>query len=120
VLLLDEAGWQMTSQLVVPDNLGIMSLPAKCLELSPQFTRLRCDGWQRPVWVAPNWRVSSGSRAPACVTQTAREFGDRDFNAIVVEDACAGMDDTRHRAALDTIALTSGIAASIDDVLSRL
>ena len=64
--------------------------------------------------------VVAGLVTEVCVAQTAREFGDRDFDAIVVDDACASMDDTRHRAALDTIAITFGFVASTDDVLARL
>jgi hypothetical protein len=36
VLLLDQAGWHMTPQLIVPDNISIIPLPAKCPELNPQ------------------------------------------------------------------------------------
>lgn len=36
VLLLDQAGWHTTPQLVVPDNISIIRLPAKCPELNPQ------------------------------------------------------------------------------------
>jgi hypothetical protein len=36
VLLLDQAGWHLSSKLVVPPNITIMSLPAKCPELNPQ------------------------------------------------------------------------------------
>ena len=36
VLLLDQAGWHMTPQLVVPGNITIIPLPAKCPELNPQ------------------------------------------------------------------------------------
>ena len=64
--------------------------------------------------------VVAGLVTEVCVAQTAREFGDRDFDAIVVDDACASMDDTRHRAALDTIAITFGFVASTEDVLARL
>jgi hypothetical protein len=36
VLLLDQAGWHTTPQLVVPTNISIIPLPAKCPELNPQ------------------------------------------------------------------------------------
>jgi hypothetical protein len=35
-LLLDQAGWHMTPQLVMPANISIIPLPAKCPELNPQ------------------------------------------------------------------------------------
>lgn len=55
-----------------------------------------------------------------CVAQTTREFGDRDFNAIAVEDACATPNETRHRATLETIANTFGTLMSTDRVLELL
>ena len=46
-LLLDQAGWHMSSKLVVPANIVIVPLPPKCPELNPtenvwQFMR---DNW---------------------------------------------------------------------------
>jgi hypothetical protein len=35
VLLMDQAGWHITHALVMPDNLSIIPLPAKCSELNP-------------------------------------------------------------------------------------
>ena len=35
-LPLDQAGWHMTAQLIVPANISIIPLPAKCPELNPQ------------------------------------------------------------------------------------
>ena len=47
VVLMDQAGWHMTSKLKVPANISIVALPAKCPELNPvenvwQFMR---DNW---------------------------------------------------------------------------
>lgn len=47
VLLLDQAGWHGSHALIVPDNITLMPLPAKCPELNPvenvwQFMR---DNW---------------------------------------------------------------------------
>ena len=36
VLLLDQAGWHVSARLVIPDNITILPLPAKCPELNPQ------------------------------------------------------------------------------------
>ena len=46
-LLVDRAGWHMTDKLVIPPNITIVPLPAKCPELNPaenvwQFLR---DNW---------------------------------------------------------------------------
>ena len=35
VVLMDQAGWHTTGKLVVPDNISIIALPAKCPELNP-------------------------------------------------------------------------------------
>ena len=36
VLLLDQAGWHLSARLVVPANITLLPLPAKCPELNPQ------------------------------------------------------------------------------------
>ena len=36
VLLLDQAGWHLSSKLQVPDNITIVPLPPKCPELNAQ------------------------------------------------------------------------------------
>ena len=36
VLLLDQAGWHLSSGLNIPANITIVPLPAKCPELNPQ------------------------------------------------------------------------------------
>ncbi len=47
VLLMDQAGWHVTAALIIPENISIIPLPAKCPELNPveniwQFMR---DNW---------------------------------------------------------------------------
>ena len=47
VVLLDQAGWHLSRELVVPSNITLMPLPPKCPELNPvenisQFMR---DNW---------------------------------------------------------------------------
>jgi transposase len=47
VLLLDQAGWHMSSKLAVPTNITLVALPPKCPELNPaenvwEFMR---DNW---------------------------------------------------------------------------
>ena len=46
-LLLDQAGWHLSSHLIIPPNISLVSLPPKCPELNPvenvwQFLR---DNW---------------------------------------------------------------------------
>jgi transposase len=35
-LLLDQAGWHLSTRLQIPDNITIVPLPPKCPELNPQ------------------------------------------------------------------------------------
>jgi transposase len=47
ILLVDQAGWHMSTRLVVPTNVTIITLPPKCPELNPvenvwQYMR---DNW---------------------------------------------------------------------------
>ncbi len=46
-LLLDQAGWHLSQRLVVPDNITIGPLPAKCPELNPQenIWQFMRDNW---------------------------------------------------------------------------
>ena len=62
--------------------------------------------------------VVTGVVTDVCVAQTARELGDRNFQSVVVEDACATLDEVRHRATLETIALTFGRVLSTAEVLA--
>ena len=79
VLLVDQAGWHLSDRLIVPPNITIMPLPAKCPELNPvenvwQFVRdnwlsnrvCQCDrgildhcgdAWNKLV--EPPWRIMS-------------------------------------------------------------
>jgi hypothetical protein len=38
VLLVDQAGWHLSDRLIVPPNITMIALPAKCPELNPQET----------------------------------------------------------------------------------
>jgi transposase len=56
-LLLDQAGWHLSSKLAVPDNITIMPLPPKCPELNAQE-----NVWQ---FIRDNWlsnRVFSSAK----------------------------------------------------------
>jgi nicotinamidase-related amidase len=64
--------------------------------------------------------VVAGLVTDVCVAQTTREFGDRDFNAIVVEDACTTLGEDIHRAALQTIGRSFGTVLSTHQVLELL
>jgi transposase len=89
VMLMDQAGWHMTAALVIPDNISIIPLPAKCPELNPveniwQFMRENwlsnrifhsyeeivdhcCDAWNKLISILERI-ISIGHR------QWAKEF----------------------------------------------
>ena len=88
-MLMDQAGWHMTNALIVPENISIIPLPAKCPELNPveniwQFMRDNwlsnrvfksydeivyhcCDAWNKLIKL-PSRIMSMGNR------QWAQEF----------------------------------------------
>lgn len=47
VVLMDQAGWHMTAKLIVPENISIIALPAKCPELNPveNIWQFMHDNW---------------------------------------------------------------------------
>lgn len=47
VVLLDQAGWHLSKRLVVPANIALVPLPAKCPELNPQqnIWQFMRDNW---------------------------------------------------------------------------
>jgi biuret amidohydrolase len=64
--------------------------------------------------------VVTGVVTDVCVTQTAREFADRDFKVVVVEDACASLSTENHQAALRIFAGCFGEVSTTDDVIARM
>lgn len=64
--------------------------------------------------------VVAGVVTDVCVAQTTREFGDRDFDAIVVSDACATFDQQTHDVTLATIGATFGYVADTNQILQTL
>jgi nicotinamidase-related amidase len=64
--------------------------------------------------------VVCGLTSDVCVAATARGAADRDFEAIVVEDACTTLSEQLHRASLDIIDLAFGRVATTDEVLGAL
>jgi len=64
--------------------------------------------------------VVAGVVTDVCVAQTVREFGDRDFDAVIVSDACAAFDEQSQKATLATIGMSFGFVASTDQVLQVL
>ena len=46
-LLVDQAGWHLSGRLIVPPNITLIALPAKCPELNPQenIWQFMRDNW---------------------------------------------------------------------------
>lgn len=70
VLLLDQAGWHGSAELVVPPNITLMPLPPRCPELNPaempraQSRRERVAVHARQLAVEPHLRVLRRHRRP--------------------------------------------------------
>jgi biuret amidohydrolase len=64
--------------------------------------------------------VVTGVVTDVCVTQTAREFADRDFKVVIVADACATIFEQRHHAALQTFAGVFGTVRTTNSVIAML
>jgi isochorismate hydrolase len=47
-------------------------------------------------------------------------MSDRDFQAVVAEDACATLSDQLHRASLDVIGLAFGRVARTEEIVGKL
>ena len=64
--------------------------------------------------------VVCGLTTDVCVASTARGAADRDFETIVVEDACTTLSQQLHRASLDIIGLAFGRIASTAQVIDTV
>jgi len=64
--------------------------------------------------------IVCGLTTDVCVTQTARETGDRSFRVIVAEDACTTLSEEQHRATLLAFNMVFGRVRKTADILKRL
>lgn len=64
--------------------------------------------------------VVCGVTTDVCVSATARGAADRDFDTIVVGDACATVSEAMQRSALEIIGLAFGRIVETDEVLRAL
>jgi ureidoacrylate peracid hydrolase len=62
--------------------------------------------------------VVAGLTTDVCVGSTARDAFQRDFHVITLADCCAEMTQTRHEAALETLADTFGTVCSSTDLVA--
>ncbi len=67
-----------------------------------------------------NTVVVCGLTTDVCVASTARGAADRNFETIVVEDACTTLSEQLHRASLDVIGLAFGRTASTAQIVESV
>ncbi len=95
-----------------PDELVLQKTTLGAVASTPLDAELRTRGI-RSVAVA-------GVLSAYCVTQTARELADRDFDVAVIENACASLTDAAHDAALGAFAAVCGWLLSTDEMLAAM
>ena len=61
-LLVDQAGWHLSGLLVMPPNITLIPLPAKCPELNPQE-----NVWQ---FLRDNWLLKPNLQNPSTTSST--------------------------------------------------
>ena len=64
--------------------------------------------------------VVTGVGTDVCVETTARDAVDRGFNCVIVEDACATLDDASHHSALLAFARWFGKVAATQEIIAEL
>jgi ureidoacrylate peracid hydrolase len=64
--------------------------------------------------------IVAGVTTNYCVDATVRDAYARDFDIIVVRDACAALYEDLHEASLRNVDLYHGVTASVDDVARSL
>jgi len=64
--------------------------------------------------------ILAGVATDGSVGQTARELADLGFRTVIVCDACAGLDERRHEAALESFTIGCGQVATTRAVLTAL
>jgi len=78
------------------------------------FATTALEDWLREASV--DTTVVTGVTTDVCVTTTAREAADRDFQSVVVSDACAAPSSALHTANLETLQIF-GWVREAEDIL---
>ena len=64
--------------------------------------------------------ICTGLVTDACVMTTARDASDRGYKAVMVDDACAALEQQMHDAALRYFAVFAGVVKTTDQVLEAI
>jgi nicotinamidase-related amidase len=62
----------------------------------------------------------AGVTTSMCVESTVRDLAQRDYDTIVVREACGDFDEVRHAASLDAMAFGFAELVGLDDALGIL
>jgi nicotinamidase-related amidase len=109
----DDADWQIDAALAPqPGEPVLQKTTADPFVSTDLDERLRSRGIRAVV--------VCGLTSDVCVAATARGAADRDYQAVVVEDACTTLSEQLHRASLDIIGLAFGRIARTEDIVKRI
>ncbi|MBI2935181.1 MAG: cysteine hydrolase [Chloroflexi bacterium] len=64
--------------------------------------------------------VVAGIATSHCVESTARDAADRGYNVILVDDACADSDETRHQVTVTTFARLFGAVKTTEETITDI
>jgi len=110
---LDDPSAQLDERIVSqPDELILPKTTTGALASSSLEVELRA---RRVTTV-----VVTGVLSAYCVTQTARELADRNFEVVLVENACASLTEAAHDAALGAFAAVYGWVLSTADLMAAI
>lgn len=110
---IDEADWQMDDAVGKrPGDIVVRKTTADPFISTDLADQLRARGVSRVV--------VCGLTTDVCVAATARGAADRDFETIIVEDACTTLSEQLHRASVEIVGLAFGRVAATAEVLGAL
>jgi ureidoacrylate peracid hydrolase len=64
--------------------------------------------------------IIAGVTTSCCVETSVRDLSQRDYHVLIAADACAEVDEERHRVALRTLSLLFARTASTDEIIASL
>jgi ureidoacrylate peracid hydrolase len=107
----DEPDWRMDSSVAErPGEIVVQKTTADPFISTDLGDQLRVRGVRNVV--------VCGLTTDVCVAATARGAADRDFETLVVADACTTLSEQLHRASLEVIGLAFGRVATTEEVVA--